>query len=181
MKSKLLTLTLCASIALAPVRVGADDNENGGMVVACVVAVVCVAVGAVIVVGVHKMCKSLDRMSKPPEDLPPYYIGTNGCICTNFNIVKPRTLTMRMPSALSASTLTLQASSGSGWQSAYHFDLSDNGGVVSVVVRDGAGVAVATNTFTVTNDGTNRWALCAFPALPIAPEQLQMFRLQATQ
>jgi hypothetical protein len=180
MKSKLLTLTLCLSLAFSPARVGADDGENGNMVAACVVAVICVGVGTVIVIGVHKMCKALDNMSKPPPDLPPYYI-TNGVLCTNFTIVHPRLAVLRMPSATAGNTVTLQASSGQGWQSAYHFDLSDNGGSLSVVVRDGAGVPVTTNSFAVTNDGTNRWSLCAFPSLPLEPRDNQMFRLQTTQ
>lgn len=176
---KLIGVILCLSLALAPVRVGADDTEDGEMAAACVIAVVCIAVGTTILVGVYKLCKAIP--AKPPGDLPPYYIGTNGNICTNFNIVHPRTLTMKMPSALSAPTMTLQASSGGAWQSAYRFDMSDNGSTVSVVVRDSAGLPVTTNSFAVTSDGTNRWSLCAFPALPMAEQPNQMFRLQSTQ
>lgn len=180
---KLIGIVLCVSLAFAPVRVGADDTTGGDMVAACVVAVVCVAVGGTIIVGVYKMCKKITTPPpKAPEDLPPYYIGTNGCICTNTAIVHPRQVTLRMPSAMPGSMVTLQtASSGEGWQNAYHFEFADNGGEVGVTVRDGAGAVVATNSFTVTNDGTNRWALCHFEALPMAPRDNQIFRLQAPQ
>src|SRR4051794_33799117 len=98
---KMISLVLCLSLALAPVRVGADETEDGKMAAGCVIAVMAVAVGTVVIYGVYKMCKAIPNPNpKPPEDLPPYYIGTNGCICTNFTIVHPRQVTLRMPRAM---------------------------------------------------------------------------------
>ena len=162
MKS-LITLILVAGLLLAPWQ--PNQTQAQQIAPACYIVVLTVAVGAVMIYGLCKMCQSIPTGDQPPQDVPPDLDTNLPPPGSTIYIFHPK---LHLPaSVLQSSRVSVQHQDGNGaWQTDYSFEPRPLGGILSIVASDASGTPIATNTAPFLPHGGEQWAFFDFSSLP---------------
>ena len=149
-------------------------------IVACVVAVMVVAVGAVMVVGIKKLCDRLPPLP-PPEPPPTNNIPTNlpPSLRTNLPLHRP-ILSLVVPTPSRGPTLFQSSSDLQGWEDTWRVETTVRMNSVEARLYDAQGDEVMTQTAPlVYGEDGQYYVLLDFTSLPHpqSPPSQQFWRL----